>query len=486
MLISKNNILDASIWLIGGSAYVTFVGFISSIFLMRILDPVVFGVIAAIAAINGLFEIFRDFGVGRCIIFSKDDELVATSNMSFIVNIVVGLFFSAALFMCATIIAQRLNIEHKYINAVRLLSLNPLINSALSTFDNYLQRKLLFRQKVITETISTTTYSIIAIVLAYCNWGIWSIIIAQQISSIILTLGFYLNVNKYWKPEISLKKLNFSKTLHMGGHFTLSSIIVYLYNNIDNFIVALLLGPKQLGYYSRSYNYAMIPSSFIGSVIAKITGPIYNNLAETDDKLAKAVQIIFKLLGIIIPPLFMFVIVFAKDLVLLIIGPKWLPMIIPFQVLLVSFGIKLINTSAANVFAAKGKIYLISLVPLVYLTTLTLLIYPSTKLFGIIGTSIAVLATAIIGGTISMVAAANITNINMINFAKPILKTCFFCVVVWIVFRCLLDSSIISLNWLILKIMLYALLYAGFTTFMLKKEMKEIIQFKKVWVERNV
>lgn len=228
MLISKNNILDASIWLIGGSAYVTFVGFISSIFLMRILDPVVFGVIAAIAAINGLFEIFRDFGVGRCIIFSKDDELVATSNMSFIVNIVVGLFFSAALFMCATIIAQRLNIEHKYINAVRLLSLNPLINSALSTFDNYLQRKLLFRQKVITETISTTTYSIIAIVLAYCNWGIWSIIIAQQISSIILTLGFYLNVNKYWKPEISLKKLNFSKTLHMGGHFTLSSIIVYL------------------------------------------------------------------------------------------------------------------------------------------------------------------------------------------------------------------------------------------------------------------
>ncbi len=445
----------------------------------------VFGVIASIAAINGLFEIFRDFGIGRCIIFAKDDELDATSNMSFMINIIIGFIFSATLFICANIISKKLNIDHQYLNAVRLLALNPLINSAISNFDNNLQRRLLFREKALTESIATTSCAIVATTLAFSGWGIWSLIIAQQFAAVTLTVGYYININKYWKPTINLVGLNFRKMLHMGGHFTLSSVIVYLYNNLDNFIVALLLGPQQLGYYSRSYNYAMIPSGFMGSVIAKITGPLYNNMADARDKLSNAVQTIFTLLGIIVPPLFMFAIIFARDMVLLIVGPKWLPMILPFQILLIFSGLRLISSSASNVFPALGKNHLISLIPLVYLTTLLLFIYPSTKWFGITGTSIAVLATAIIGGTISMITAARLLNINLIVFVKPIIKAGLFCISAWVLFRYSLGSTETSIPWLSIKVIIYLLLYAGFALLAMKNEIKIALTFKNTWVKYN-
>ncbi|HBZ86340.1 MAG: hypothetical protein A2509_10590 [Candidatus Edwardsbacteria bacterium RIFOXYD12_FULL_50_11] len=485
MSFNNQKILNSSTWLIGGNAYISFVGFIASIFLMRKLDPLMFGVVASMAAINGLFEIFRDFGIGRCIIFSKDDELTATSNMSFIVNLAVGILFSAVLFAGANVIAQKMNIDQQYLNAIRLLSLNPLINSVVSTFDNHLQRRLLFRQKVIAEAISTTTYSVIATVLAFYGWGIWSLIVAQQFAAVVLTAGYYINVKEYWKPEITLKGLNYSKVLHMGGHFTLSSIIVYLYNNLDNFTVAVLLGPQQLGYYSRGYNYAMMPSSFLGNVIAKITGPMYNDLAEARDKLAKAVKKIFTLLGIIIPPLFMFVIIFAKYLVLLIVGPKWLPMILPFQILLVFSGLRLISSSAANVFPALGKNHLISLVPLSYLILLVLLIYPGTKWLGITGTSIAVLLTVIVGGSISIINAAKLLKISTLIFIKPIIKAGLFCIIAWIVFKYIPGSATATIPWLSFKIIIYLLLYTGFALLIMKNEIKEVVALKNIWVKYN-
>jgi len=452
---------------------------------MRILDPVVFGVIASMAAINGFFEIFRDFGIGRCIIFSKDEELAATSNISFMINLAAGFLFSTALFIGAPIIAKRLNIEHQYVNSLRMLSLNPLINSAISTFDNHLQRRLLFRPKVITEAISTTGYAVIATVMAFSGWGVWSLIIAQQVSAIILTAGYYINVKEFWKPAITLKGLNHRKVLNMGGHFTISSVIVYLYNNIDNFTVAVLLGPQQLGYYSRGYNYAMIPNGFVGNVIAKITGPLYNNLSETRDKLSIAVQKLFKILCLFVPPVFMFAIIFAKDLVLLIIGPKWLPMILPLQILMIFSGLRLISSSASNIFPALGKNQLISLLPLVYLVSLALLVYPITKWFGIPGTCIAVLASSIIGGSISMIAAAKLLNVKMMGFVNLLIKACLGCVAAWVVFGYLLVSTNNSIPWLGFKILIYMLLYSGFALLIMKNEIREILLFKNIWKQYN-
>jgi len=478
----KRTILESSTWLLGGSAYVAFIGLLSSIFLMRILDPVAFGVVASMAAINGLFEIFRDFGIGRCIIFASDEELAATSNVSLMTNLAVGVLFSAALFLGATIIAKRMNIEENYLNAIRLLSLNPLINSAISTFDNHLQRRLLFRHKVLTEAASTTGYALIATVLAFSDCGIWSIIIAQQVAAVALTVGYYIGIAGSWKPVMSLKGVNYDKVLPMGGHFTISSVIVYIYNNLDNMAVAVLLGPQQLGYYSRSYNYAMMSSGPFGNLIAKITGPLYTKLAGSVDKLSQAVRTVYVVFGIFVPPTFMFGIIFARDLVLLAVGLKWLPMVLPLQILMIFSALRLISSSASNVFPALGKHRMISLLPLVYLLSLALLVYPGTKWLGITGTCLAVLATAVVGGSISMIAATRMLKLDIMSCVKPLIKASVFCVSAWFIFRYVLVSTDNSMSWLGVRMTIYVLLYASFAVLIMKKELMELPFINDIWM----
>jgi lipopolysaccharide exporter len=418
--VSRLSLLKSSGWLVTGSVVTTGLGLFSSILLMRVLEPEVFGVLAAFMVVNGLFEMIRDVGLARAIVFADSTGYNSICNLAFFSNLAAGLVFCVVLFFCAPILAGVFGVKDSYVNALRALALLPLANASVGTLDNILQSHMMFREKVIGEIVSASSYMLMANIIALAGFGVWSIVIALLVSPLVLSAWYWSKVMKLWIPSLRFQGLSLKRNLQLGFSLTGSGLIAYVYNNLDNLAVGKILGPIELGFYSRGYNYAMMPSSLIGSVIGKITGPWFREKSKDPLSLASDVARLFTLLLILSPPLFISIIALSRDLVVLAVGAKWLPMVVPFQILTAYSCMRLIASSSSNVFAALGKYHLISLLPLAHLFCLAIIVFPLTARYGIVGTSVAVFLTIIVGGTASVWAVLHSVHLSIKDLRAPL------------------------------------------------------------------
>lgn len=192
----KQKTVSGLLW----SSVDTFVGhglnFIVGIILARILSPREFGLIGMIAVFIAVSESFINSGFSSALIRKKDCTNTDFSTV-FYFNLAAGILFFLLLFFTAPLIAGFFD-EPQLKPIVQVLGVVLIIDSFTLIQRTILTKQIDFKLQARISIIASLGSGVIAIVMAYNGFGVWSLVaqrtVKQGLNSVFLWLW------NRWRP----------------------------------------------------------------------------------------------------------------------------------------------------------------------------------------------------------------------------------------------------------------------------------------------
>lgn len=356
------------------------------IILARMLEPRVFGLFAMAFIVIDCLHLFKTFGVDTALVQRKDD-VEAAANTAFLIIPVLGLGVFIFVYLFAPYSAILLN-EASVTSVVRILGLIFILGAIGNVPQSLLTKQMRFKELVTRDLIAAFFYSLTAILLAYLKFGIWSLVYAYIFRT-------FLNVVLSWlisgyKPKFEFNKKIAIELLSFGKFIFGSSIIIFLISNIDNFFVGRLLGATILGYYALAFNISTFTIGNFSSLVNRVIFPAYSRMQDDKNDIKKASLKIIKYLSIFAFPFGLILLLLSDELVLLIYGRKWLPMVPALKILALGSMFLPLVSIASPTFRACGKPKLDFNLSLMRIALMLVTVPIMIVKFGLVGAAIAV------------------------------------------------------------------------------------------------
>lgn len=387
-----NRALQSTIF-VSISTYLTLgISFITSVVMARLLEPQHFGVVALGSFFLSLFGRIREFGFDYALVHRQDD-LKKAYSAHFILQLCVALLTFVIILISSPFLARFYSTEVVFV--LLILSSTVILKAASSTQRIALEKELLFKATAVIDIISLIISSSLGIAAAFLGWGLWSLVVSLVTNALFIFLGLWLV--RPWKPELIFDKSMIKWFFKFGFFLFIGGITTFVLFQYNDFIIGTYLGAAVLGFYSRAFNFASLPTSLVTSVVSKVALPTYSKLQNDKEKLSQAFSLVLKNIIRISVPLSLLLFLTAHDFILFLIGEKWLPMVPIFQLLIIFSLFRPIFDDTGAFLTAIGKPYLITK----YLITQALLLLVLSpilvSLYGVNGAAYALNIVMIVG-----------------------------------------------------------------------------------------
>lgn len=388
----KKQVSTATFWNLASNIATGFVRFISTAILAHYLTIQEFGVAGMAYIVYGFVAIFGCTGLSSALIYKKDPDNHYFSTV-FWANFAMSIVLSFA----TCVIAYPASIFFKTPELFPILSVLSIsfAIAGVSTI-HYLKLQKEFRYKEIGSGffLSNLLASIIALIMAYFKYGVWSIIMQTMLSSLFYTIWLFYVI--HWYPNLIFDLKKFIELFKYGRNFLFEAILNFLTQNLDYFIIGRKLGGKQLGFYKMAFS---IPHIVYDEFTKRITPVLFPLLCKVqDDSIAYKTAYLnaIKFNAIIIFPIIAAFIFLAEPFVLVIYGDQWKPIIPLARIIAVCSILRCVNIFATSMLSSKGRPDIGLKINLIRFPLVTLAILYATR-FGIMGVACAVTLAEIIG-----------------------------------------------------------------------------------------
>lgn len=305
------------------------ISWVITIAIARILSPADYGLMAMATILTGYVMIFSELGFGAAIIQKEsitDDEL--SSVFWFIIS------FGALLSVIAFILSYPTAIifdDKRLIPITQVASVLFIINAILIVPNRLLDRNVEFIKSGVIEFMSVFISGISMFIMAKKGYGVWTLILGHIIRS--STMVFLCFILTRWRPLLHYKYSEVVPFLKFGLFVAGSRSFMYIYQKSDRYFAGRAFGVTLTGYYSFALQLASIPTDKIVSLIQRVSFPVFSKLKDSHEQLAESYLRIVKSIAFIVFPIYFGGILFADEIVSVVLGEKWAPIIYPFKML---------------------------------------------------------------------------------------------------------------------------------------------------------
>ena len=287
--------------------------------LARLLNPKDFGLVAMVTALTSVLDLFRDFGLSSAAIHNKNVTEDQSSTL-FWINTAVGLFLSLLLTALAPLVVVIYH-EPQLFWVTIVLASGFLINAAGIQHSVLLERQMRFTALAWISLVCLVTSTTVGIVMAYRGCGYWALIGMTITNPATYTVAVWLTSR--WIPGTPKRKVGMHSMMRFGGTITLNGIVVYVSYNLEKVLLGRFWGPEAVGIYGRAYQLVNVPTDNLNSAIG---GVAFRALCEVRDEPGRLRRYFLKgyslILGLTIPVTITSA-VFANEVILVVLGPKW-------------------------------------------------------------------------------------------------------------------------------------------------------------------
>jgi len=303
--------------------------FIVGIMLARLLIPAEFGLIGMITIFIAISQSFINSGFGSALIRKKNCTQDDYSTVFFF-NLVVGIIFYLLLFFCAHAVSNFFN-NPQLINIQKILGLVLIIESLTIIQRTILTKRVDFKLQARISVIASIGSGIIAILMAYNGFGVWSLVALQLSRQAINSFLLWLWNN--WKPSLSFSVESFKELFGFGSKLLLSGLIDTTFRNIYYLVIGKFFSAQELGFYTRAQSFSNLPSENLNGIIGRVSYPILADIQDDIPRLRLNYQKLIRSTMFITFTLMLGMVAVAEPMVLTLIGAKWLPSVIYLQML---------------------------------------------------------------------------------------------------------------------------------------------------------
>lgn len=367
--------------------------FIRSILLARILPVETFGTYSFAGSIVGISAFIVSFGMDWALVHrapeTEDEDLAAATHFTLVLlfTLVWTSLYIAGAFIFAD--GQRRV-------ALLLITLTTAGTQLLKTPQVILIRRVVHRRLALLQLINAIMPALVAVGLAWRGATLWALLSTNLTTLVVDAIVLYL-WKPVWKPRLLWSPPRVQYFLSFGSRNVLATLLLRAVNEVDDLWTGLFLGEESLGFYSRAYTFAVYPSRILATPVNAVATGSYAELKGERLRLSKAFFLVNALLvrsGFLLAGLFTLV---APEYIRLILGPKWLPMISTFRLMLAFTLLDPIKETVGNLFIAVGRPEVVGRARFMQLVILVLGLLVFGTLCGLTGVALAVNAMAIAG-----------------------------------------------------------------------------------------
>jgi len=302
---------------------------VSLMAMSRLLDPKDFGLVAMVTAITGVFGLFTTFGLSSATVqrATITDEQVSTL---FWINILLGAILALLCLVTAPFLVAFYH-EPRLLWVTVALSSGFLINAAGVQHSALLQREIRFAAMSVIEIVASLISTTVAIAMAFAGLGYWALVGSAIAQPAVSTIGKWLAVS--WVPGRPHSKVGIRSMIGFGGTITLNGLVVYIAYNLQNVLLGRFCGANALGLYGRADSFINIPTQTLNMAIGSVA---FSALSRLQDNPALQKSYFLKGYSLVMSmtlPITLVCALFADDLILVFLGPKWTEAIIIFRLL---------------------------------------------------------------------------------------------------------------------------------------------------------
>jgi PST family polysaccharide transporter len=291
----------------------------SMVVLARLLAPTDFGLVGMVTAFTGFLGLFRDAGLSMATVQQGTVTAAQTSTL-FWINVIVG--GGLALLCCAAAPVMVWFYGEPHLLWVALvLSIVFVFNGIGAQHRAMLQRNMRFQPLALIDTAALVVSIATGIGAALVGAGYWAIVAMTVVLPAAGAAGVWLASR--WIPGRPRRGAGVRGMLRYGGTLTVNSVIMYFAYNMDKVLLGRFWGAEALGIYGRAYQLVNIPTENMNFTLGLVAFPA---LARMQDEPKRLKEYFLKGYGLFLAitiPITASCLLFADDIVRVLLGPKW-------------------------------------------------------------------------------------------------------------------------------------------------------------------
>lgn len=355
--------------------------------LARVLDPRDFGVLAIAMMTAATLDTLTTPGLGQAII-QKHGEVTSQLDSVWTFEVLRGFFVSCLLYFSAPWIAQFFATPEAA-PAIQIWGIVYLIQALANIGQLFFFKEINFKLVFYRDLPGHLLYPLVTLAIAIHHPSFWALIygkIAQNVSGCLMS---------YWlhpyRPRLRWKWTHIREHLGFGGWVMGQNLVQRLSDILDNSFVGYLLGPSALGYYSKARGFAFLPTSPLYHIVFKVGFPAYAKLQQDLERVREAFLKSMDIILMVSLPFATCVFFLADDLILLLLGSKWLAMSMPLKLLVLAVPLRSMLHACYPLFQGTGQPQTYFKLGAFQLLTTFLLLLALAPQYSVVGTCLAVL-----------------------------------------------------------------------------------------------
>lgn len=374
------SIKSALNWVVISSVSLKFLQIVSSIILIKLLSPNIFGVVTLI--ISFLFLVQGSMNLGFDAALIQKDKIDTLFNCAWTLEIIKSTILSFLMFFCIPFINFFFEIEN--INTlIYIVCLIILIDGFKNIGMITYRKELNFKVQFFYELIPSLINILFSILFAYFYRNAESILLALLVSKFsTLVLSYFLHS---LRPKIEFNIIKFKSLFNFGIWITISSLISILRLQGMNFFISKFFGFNYLGIYNRSSSFSEEIFNQFSNITWKIGFPLFSKAKNDINLFNTFYKNTLKLLTILVFPLTFLIYFSSTYFVDILFDEEWALMSSLIKLFCVLGLLSVILIPSGILFQSIGKPKISTKLNL-YLNLFTIIVlYPFTSTYGIQG-----------------------------------------------------------------------------------------------------
>jgi O-antigen/teichoic acid export membrane protein len=347
----KATVMRGLLWLTAGTFIGQFISWLSTIFVIRLLHPQDYGIMAMAGSFIFLLTTVSELGIGGAVIQA---EKITEREIGQIFGFALATSLAGFLLCYTTAPAvAHFYREPKLVPAFRVLGLNIIFMALYLIPQAMFAREMDFKTKAKIDIAAQIIASLTTLLLAWYGSGAWALIMGMITYHITKAISFNTSRPVWIKPVFSYKGSR--QFIVYGITLTGSRVLYSLYTLSDTIIIGKFLDKFSLGIYSVAVNLASLPAEKVMPIINQITFTSHSRIQNDRDRVKKNLLMTTRTVAFAGFPIFFGMASVADEAIPLILGAKWTSVILPFQLLCLVLPFKSLNPTVSSTLNAIGE-----------------------------------------------------------------------------------------------------------------------------------
>lgn len=291
----------------------------ATVILGRLLTPRDFGLVAMVTTFSLLLTNATSNGFIDSMLQSKEMNRRLASNL-FWIHLGIATLLTVVFIACAPLLVMfygeptvaRVTVG---MSVTIVLYCAPVVHAAL------LRRAMRFAGLAKNDIIARAMGVAVSIAFGIAGWGFWALVMGQIALALSTLIGVWILCP--WIPSLPGRKAQTRATLGFAGHISVRYSVNYFVRNFDNLLVGWRFGANPLGYYKKAYDLFTLPLTQLVSNNANVAVSALSRVREDRDQYLRYVLGAMGMLAFIGMGVAGDLTLIGKDLIRVLLGPKW-------------------------------------------------------------------------------------------------------------------------------------------------------------------